>query len=847
MRRILGFGYCAGLLPFIAAGCGARSVRSSEQAHGGTAAVEMPSAAGAGGGKPAVEAASDAGAGGASTLPLACEDRALSDVESGHDLVPGYAAPRDPRVEAWVAALGTDQRIVEMQADQPPGVFNYQDIERSLDLPLGDGSVIRGYLYRYGTRGVNLDDGQPLNRDQSDGRNYSTAFPAESVRGAAFDLELEWEIGEAIGDETMVSLNTLLRGPGVNLVRHPYWGGAQDAYGEDAYHSGRLGSAFAAGVQTHVAACVMRWAAYNVEHPRSDVNAVVDEQTLREIYGRPFEMVVRDGGVACVVGAQNEVNGQKSTANAHLIRDILKADVSQGGFGFRGFVSTDLFAAPGDQGELADSDNENVAVTMANAGLDVELPFTLRYHSLSQAVADGRVAPSVITDAAARVLEQKARFGSALSTDPYGLGTAGSTLAGSSIVTNPAHLALAERAELESAVLLQNGRPGAPALPIPSGAGTVAVIGAEVPFSLVLSTVPKSCVFDGIDPRTCTFHFATDVALGDRASNRVNADPAQSVGPFAGIGAAAARHGVANVIQGSTAADATDADFVVVVVGLTPGDEGEEFTVSTGGDRTSLDLPAEQATLVSDVLALNKPTAVVIESGSIVNVPWLSDSNTNQATIWAGYGGMRSGAALGELLFGDANFGGKLPLAWPQESELPPFTPTGFATGMSGTGHDVTMGYFFGYRDYDQRQKLGQAVNLVFPFGHGLSYTTFSYSNPALPCTEVTPGAVLDVTVDVTNAGALDGDEIAFLFVEGPAGASGAEPRAVRELKSFARVHVSSGATEHVSLPLRIADLRHWSGDANGRWVLDSGTYRVLIGPRDADDALTTAGTFSIR
>jgi beta-glucosidase len=743
-----------------------------------------------------------------------------------------------------VAALGTDQLFTEMQGTpRPPIQLNFLDMQRSLDLPLADGSVLRGYLYRSGSRGVNLDDGQPSR--PSDGHDYSTAFPAESARGASFDLELEWELGEAMGDEAMASKNTLLRGPGIDLVRHPYWGGAEDAYGEDAYHAGRMGSAFAAGVQAHVPACAEHFAAYGIERLRGYLNVSVDEQTLREIYGRPFELVVRDGGVACVLGAMNRVNGEEAVASSHLIHDILKGPVSEGGFGFRGFVITDQFAAQGDQASLDDATNATVAAKMANAGLDVELPVRLRYDSLGTVVADGRVPASVIADAASRILEQKARFGSALTTDPYGRGTSTSTLVGASIAPNAAHFALAERAALESAVLLQNGPPSAPTLPIPSGVGTIAVIGAEVPVQLISTTPPKSCTRAGDANMGCTFHFATDVALGDRGSNRVNADPAASIGPFDGIRAGAALHGNPTVIQGNTAAAAAGADFIVVIVGLTPADEGEEFTIPAGGDRKTLDLPADQASLVADVLALDKPTAIVIESGSVVNLPWLTAPNQNQATIWAGYGGMRAGVALGLLLFGDANFGGKMPLAWPKESALPAFI--GAANG------DTTLGYFFGYREFDRRQKLGEAVDLVFPYGHGLSYTTFAYSNASVACPEVTSNAVLDVTVDVANTGAMAGDEVVFLFVEGPAGAkagaetSASDQRAVRELKSFARVHIAKGASARVALPLRIQDLRHWSGGATGGWVLDPGKYRVLVGPRDTEDALVFAGAFVIR
>lgn len=134
----------------------------------------------------------------------------------------------------------------------------------------------------------------------------------------------------------------------------------------------------------------------------------------------------------------------------------------------------------------------------------------------------------------------------------------------------------------------------------------------------------------------------------------------------------------------------------------------------------------------------------------------------------------------------------------------------------------------------------------MFPFGHGLSYTTFQYSHPVVPCAGVTANAVINVTVDVENTGSADGDEVAFLFVEGPPAASPSDARAVRELKSFGRVHVARGATERVILPLRIQDLRHWSGGSHGSWVLDAGTYQVLVGPRDDEDALLRAGAFTL-
>jgi beta-glucosidase len=375
-----------------------------------------------------------------------------------------------------------------------------------------------------------------------------------------------------------------------------------------------------------------------------------------------------------------------------------------------------------------------------------------------------------------------------------------------------------------------------------SSAMNIAVVGPTEDFSLISSSVPKSCVLPTDTTQSCTFHFATDPALGDRGSSRVNGDPAHSVGPFAGIQAAAGS--ARTVTSGTSAADAMAADTIVVVVGYTPGDEGEEYAIGTGGDRSTLDLPTGQNDFVNSVLGLMKPTVIIVESGSIVNLPWLSHANKNQATIWAGYGGLRSGTALGKLIFGAANFSGKMPLAWPTQGELD-------ANGTTFKGSDdgsipTTMGYFFGYREYDRRKYVaGQSPVMVFPFGQGLSYSTFAYSNLTVPCTTVAKDTIVNVTVDIKNTSTVDGDEIAMLFVKPPAKPGNIMgDRPWKELKSFARVSVAAGQTSTAQLPLRVRDLRRWESDAvgseTGKWVVDSGVYTIAVG-KNADDAETTA------
>jgi beta-glucosidase len=730
-----------------------------------------------------------------------------------------------PEVAAFVATALSNMSLAEKSTQMLgiPVSNDFTDLNRSPDVQVAGLGTIRGYWYRDAGRGVNLDAGQ-YNRQS--GENFSTVFPTASVRAASWDLDLEKRVGEAIGDETAASLNNVLLAPCMNIVRHPYWGRTQETYGEDMYHIGRMASAFTVGLQEYVTGCAKHFAANNIENGRSWQNAIMNEQTLREIYGRHFEMVVQDGGVGCVMASYNKINGVKSTQNKHLLRDILKAPIEQGGFGFQGFVISDWWAMPGEQSPQ-DAETGQIQTNEAvQAGLDLEVPWTLHYSTQTLAKAD----QSLVEDAARRVLEQKYRFKTARNTDPWGARSPKATLSEGSITTNLEHEGLAEEAELKSAVLLSNGAPSAAVLPLTT-ATRIAVVGPDEDFSLSLSSVPKSCSTQQLRG-PCTFQFATDPALGDRGSSRVNGDPARAVGPFAGIKEAAGS--TRQVISGNSAAAAASADAVVVVVGYTAGDEGEEYTIWAGGDRNTLDLPPGQNDFVTSVLDLMKPTVIIVESGSIVNLPWLAHANKQQATVWAGYGGLRAGAALGKLVFGAANFSGKMPMAWPTQTELD-LMPFKDAAG------ETTMGYFFGYREYDRRKAAGQPVNLVFPFGQGLSYSSFEYSNLTVPCQTAAPDAVINVSVEIKNESAIDGDEIAMLFVKPPPKSTRITgDRPVKELKSFARVSVKAGQTVSAQMPVRIRDLRRWEGDASGKWVIDSGVYTILVG-KNADDAETAA------
>lgn len=770
-----------------------------------TAACGHPTAAGlssSGGTTSVIPSQGGSNTGGAWTTEPdgKCKDATYRDTYT-----PGYTEARDPKVAQLLATMTVAQKSLQMQGtdEGPESSKNYGDIQRSPDDTVNN---IRGYLYRDAGRGVNLDARQ-FNRT-TDGKDYATVMPTASARGASFDLDLEYRIGEALGDETVASKNTMLLAPVLNVLRHPYWGRAQETYGEDVFHLGRMASALTAGIQQHIAACAKHFAGNNIEDGRANQNAKMDEQTLREIYARHFEMVVQEGGVSCVMAAYNAINGTKSTQNRHLLTDILRK-----GIGFRGVILSDWWAMPGWDAFPSVAQAKADATQAVKAGLNIEVPWTLFFGQLETLVGEQAITEAELDESVGYILEQKIRFNSLDLNGKIGRQPATKTyLSGSSISGNTDHIELAREAAVRSMVLIKNS---AEILPIESDVKKVAVVGLDVNWS-VQSTTP-------LGPQTMMF--STDQPLGDRGSSRVNADPATTTGPFAGISEVASKHGATAIKANSVTQDVSDSDLIVVMVGYTPGDEGEEFAIKTGGDRATLTLPHGQDALIEQAAATGKPTVVVIQSGSVVNMPWLDQVS---AVVWSSYSGQRGGLALAQLLFGEANFSGKMPVAWPREADLPAFRdePT-----------NTTMDYFIGYRYFD---KYGKAP--IFPYGHGLSYSKFSYSNLVLPCGNASKQAVVNVKMDVSNDSSTDGEEVAFLFVSYPN--TKASRRSVKELKGFKKVLIPAGSKAEVIIPLRIADLKYWSGDETGHWEVESGDVTLLVGP-DADH-LNLTGTLTI-
>jgi beta-glucosidase len=788
-------------------GIGTGSSGGASSSSGGNSGGS-PSGSGMGAGS-----SSGGGSGGSSgsqTVVVVVTDGAAPDVakiacmDSTEALphTPGYTP--DPAVTMQTNTMVNGITVKSQLADQMRGTSpgsgfnNFSDTFRTPDDATNG---IKGLLFRDGPRGVNLQAAQTgLNY----GNGYSTAFPVPSLRAASWDLDLEKQVGSDLGDETLASGNTMLLAPVVNILRHPAWGRSQETYGEDSFMLGRFGSAFTEGLQQYVPACVKHYAANNIEDGRAFQNASMDEQTLHEIYGRQYEMVIQDGGVACVMAAYNEINGIKSAQNKELLTDMLRTT-----FGFQGFVLSDWWAMFG--GSAANpmmQQEQTIAQQGLGAGLDMETPWSYNYSQLeSIATLQQLQIP------AARIIQQKNRFKIAKIGIPVaqlGLKAPSTSLNANGITGNEAHIADALQSAEEGIVLLKNDKN---TLPISrTTVHTIAVIGAAAAWTLTLTK------------QSGAVNFATDVRLGDLGSSRVLSDPAKSIGPAAGIMQAAGA-GI-NVVSGTDPTLANTADFVVVLAGMTPQDEGEEYTGA--GDRTdgsgnpnfSLDakVPANaQNALITTLAAKGKPMVVVLEGGSAINMPWLA---TVPAVVMAWYPGMVGGEALGKLLFGDVNFSGKLPITWPKtEADEPPFNQGG------NTGGTTVMDYFLGYRYFDKNAKTP-----LFAFGSGLSYTTFKYGYLGLPCSTVTKKGVVDVAVEITNTGTVPGTEVSFLFVSYP---STTARRSVKELKGFYRTPtVMPGSTIQFKIPLRIADLKYWNTTSTPPgWTVESGPVQIMVGP----------------
>ena len=675
---------------------------------------------------------------------------------------------------AVVAACSTSSSVVDDVEARVDELLSQMTLEEKVAQMAGNGTMASpggGLLWtapgieRLGVPPLVMSDG-PRGVTGAPG---ATTFPVGMARGASWQPEIEQRVGAAMGRELRAIEGNILLAPTINNLRHPSWGRSQETYGEDVQHLSRMAVAFVRGVQEYVLANPKHYAANSIEDTRFEVDVTVDERTLREVYLPHFRAAVREGGAASVMSAYNSVNGQFCGENEQLLKQILKTD-----WAFDGFVLSDWFF--GTQSTLGSALN----------GLDLEMPVAQVYgEALLSAVQDGDVPESVIDEAVRRMLRQKLQHQLDQPSD-----------LDESVLASDEHLALAREAAVEGSVLLKNA---SSALPLDTSTlERIAVVG-------LLADTPNT---------------------GDTGSS--NPHPSFVVTPLQGIEDAvgdevAVDHIGKDVLGAEDLALIEAADAVIVVTGLTAEDEGESLVGA--GDRVDLGLSAERVKLIRDAAAANGRTIVVLEGGSAITMgEWLTDI---EALLMAWYPGQMGGHAIADLLFGDANPSGKLPITFPTGlDQLPPF---------DNESLEVTYGYFHGYRYLDRNDSTPE-----FPFGFGLSYTTFSVDNLRASQAEARAGDLVSFSVDVRNTGLVAGAEVVQLYVTYP---GSAVERSERELKGFAKVALEPGETQTVEIAVPVNDLAYYDV-AESAWALEGLEHEVHVGTSSRD--LPLAATLSV-
>jgi len=639
----------------------------------------------------------------------------------------------------------------------------------------------------------------------------ATSFPSGVAMAATWDTELVKQEGDAIGQEVKALGRDMILGPTVNINRVPLWGRNFEGYGEDPYLSARLGVAYIEGVQGEgVIPSVKHFDANNEEFERHRIDAHIDERTLNEIYLPAFKAAVEEAHVWTVMSAYNLLNGVHCGEDAWLLTDVLKKQ-----YGFKGLVISDW------------GSTYSTAPTV-NAGMDLEMPGGERMRNwmatgqptaagngagwltadkVLAAVKAGEISEARLDENVSRIL--RVEFESGLFDHPH---------AGGGKVDTPEERAVALKGATEGIVLLKNE---GGLLPLDAGKiHSIAVIGPNAAVartggggsSLVR---PKQSVapLDGIKERAgagVTVSYALGVGMeGENAAQ----DTAE-----------------ARAVLLKEAADAAaKADVAVVVVGRYPKLEGEGFDVKT------MDLPAGQDELIAAVEKANPRTVVVLNTGDPVTMTRWLDGTPALLDMW--YGGQEGGKALAAILFGDANPSGKLPVTLPKRFEDSP--AFGHYPGEN-LRVDYAEGIYVGYRYFDTKN-----VEPAFPFGFGLSYTTFEYSDLKVVHRIEFAGAVKTegdvVTLKVKNTGTRDGAEVVELYVHD--GHSKID-RPAHELKGFKRVELKAGETKTVQFDVDRAALSYWSPEKKD-WVAEPGTFEVQVGASSRDIRLK--GTLELK
>ena len=628
-----------------------------------------------------------------------------------------------------------------------------------------------------------------------------TAFPALTCLAATWNPDMSAKYGKAIGEEARYREKDVLLGPGVNIYRTPMNGRNFEYMGEDPYLASVMCVPYIQELQKNgVAACVKHYALNNQELWRGHIDVNLSDRALHEIYLPAFKAAVEEGGAWSIMGAYNKIRGQHACHNDFTLNKILKDD-----WKFDGCVITDWGGAHATY-EAAVSGLDIEMGSYTN-GLTSESVFTYNDYYLAspylQMLKDGKVPMSTIDDKASRIL--RLIFRTAMNRQkPYG-----------SVATEE-HYAAAREIGNEGIVLLKNApviKKGAPLLPIDAAKyQNILVVGDNAVRLLNQGGGSSELkVKDMVSPLD-----GLRAAYGDKV--------AYAKGYAAGRPMYGRADEIPQNVVDSLRAEAVEmakkADLVVLVGGLNKN----HFQDCEGGDRLEYGLPFGQDELIEALLGVNKNLVLVLLSGNAVEMPWVSRV---PAIVQGWYLGSMGGKSLADILSGAVNPSGKLPFSFP--AKLTDCGAHAFDE-LSYPGDSIKQEYkediLVGYRWHDTKE-----IPALFPFGHGLSYTTFTYGKPVASAKAMAADGTLTVTVAVKNTGSIAGKEIVQLYV-GDDKCSVLRP--VKELKHFAKVALAPGEEKSVTFTLTPDDLKFYD-EASAAWKYEPGKFKAYVCASSAD------------
>jgi len=644
---------------------------------------------------------------------------------------------------------------------------------------------------------------------------YRTIFPVPLAMAASWDPTGYEKAQTVAAREARAAGLHWTFAPMLDIARDARWGRMVEGAGEDPYLGAAMAVAQVRGFQgaypgspEHLIACAKHFAGYGAADGGRDYDPVsIPEGLLRNVYLPPFQAAAR-AGVGTFMSAYMELNDVPATANHFLLTDVLRGE-----WGFKGFVVSDAFGVANLLTQGFAADGADAARRAVQAGLDVDMASGTLARNLAAEVEAGRVSLAVLNAAVKPILATKIRMG--LFESPY---TDESKIA--SVLEAPAHRAEARRAAQRSMVLLRNE---SQALPLKKDVASIAVIGpvadskadTEGSWMVFGHQAAAVTILEGIRAKV-----GTGVKVTHASGPEIRREIPSMFDDFVpGPKKAPQPPAEAEAAFQEAVATAKDAEVVVMVLGEIATMSGE------GASRASLDLPGRQQELLEAVVGLGKKVVLVLVNGRPLTIPWAAEHVPAILEAWQP--GSEGGNAVADILFGDVNPGGKLPVTFPRKAAHAPLYYARVLTHQPEGSDRYRPRYWDG------------AETPLYPFGYGLSYTSFAYSNLKMAAPKVAVGQTVTVSVDVKNSGTVAGDEVVQLYVHQR---SGSDSRPRREMKGFERVALGPGETKTVAFKLGPDELRYWS-TAQKRSVQEAARFDVWVG---GDSTASTHAEFEV-